>query len=131
MKTLLFACAALLMAFTPVTALAATDVTGTWVGEMKAPDGTAGFPLSFTFKQDGTKVTGSVQGPQGDPIAISDGKIDGDKLTFSVSFNGMIINHECTVTGDEMKLTSKSNSGDFPDVAITLKRSKPAAPPAG
>ena len=100
------------MTFTAATVLAA-DVTGTWSAEMKTPDGNT-FPLTFNFKQDGDKLTGTVQGPQGDPIEISNGKVDGDNFTFDVSFNGMTIHHDCTVDGDEIKMTTKSDSGDFP-----------------
>jgi hypothetical protein len=132
MKTLLCACAALIMAFTPLTVKAATDISGTWSGEFKAPDGGQGFQISFTFKQDGDKLTGTVQGPQGDPIAITDGKIDGDKFSFKVSFGEMIITHEGTVNsaGDEIKLASKSDQGNFPGGEMTLKRVKPPTPPA-
>jgi hypothetical protein len=130
MKTLLCICAALMMTLTPITARAATDVTGTWTGEIKSPDGSAGFQISFTFKQDGDKITGAVQGAQGDPIAISEGKVDGDKITFKVAFNGMTISHEGTVSaaGDEIKLTSKSDQGNFPGGEMTLKRAKAATP---
>jgi hypothetical protein len=119
-----------MMALTPLAARAATDVTGTWTGDMKAPDGSTGFTISFTFKQDGNKITGSVQGAQGEPIVISDGKIDGDKITFKVAFNGMTISHEGTVNaaGDEIKLTSKSDQGNFPGGEMTLKRAKAATP---
>jgi hypothetical protein len=130
MKKLLCICAAMMMAFGTLTARAA-DVTGSWTGEIKGPDGN-GFEISFTFKQDGTNLTGTVAGPQGDPIAISDGKVDGDKITFKVSFNGMIISHEGSfsksadgsVNADEIKLTSKSDQGDFPGGEMTLKRAK-------
>lgn len=120
-------CAALLMIASAKPVFAATDVTGTWTGTLNAPDGTT-FPLSFTFKQDGEKVTGTVLGPQGDPLAIDNGKLDGDKLTFTVSFNGMTISHECTVTGDEMKMTTKTDSDQIPPMQMTLKRSAAAAP---
>ena len=132
MKKLLCACAALIMAFPTVTALAATDVSGTWTGEFSGPDGGGGFQITFTFKQDGDKLTGTVLGPQGDPIAISDGTVNGDKISFKVSFNGMTITHEGTINaaGDEIKLTSKSDQGDFPGGEMTLKRSKPTPPPA-
>jgi hypothetical protein len=132
MKKLLCACAALIMAFTTGSALAATDVSGTWIGEFAGPNGGSGFQISFTFKQDGATLTGTVQGAQGDPMAISDGKVDGDKISFKVSFNGMTITHEGTVNaaGDEIKLTSKSDQGDFPGGEMTLKRSKPTPPPA-
>jgi hypothetical protein len=65
-----------------------------------------------------------VAGPQGDPIEISDGKVDGDKITFTVSFNGFTIKHEGTISGDEIKLTSKTDQGDFPGGTMTLKRAK-------
>jgi hypothetical protein len=125
MKTLLCFCAAVMMALTPTTAKAATDITGTWAGDMAGPDGGAGgFHLSFTFKQDGDKLTGTVQGPQGDPIAITDGKIDGDKISFKVNVNGMTIIHDGTINaaGDEIKLGSKSDQG--PSGELTLKRTK-------
>ena len=134
MKKLLCLCAALAMSLTTATALAATDVTGTWTTSMQTPDGN-NFQLTFTFKQDGDKLTGTVQGPQGDPLAISNGKVDGDKLTFDISFNGTTIHHDCAVDGDMIKMTTKSDSGDFPGVQLTLKRAKdtppatPASPP--
>jgi hypothetical protein len=126
MKKLLCACAALIMAFPAGSALAATNVSGTWSGELAGPNGGSGFQISFTFKQDGDKLTGTVQGAQGDPIAISEGKVDGDKISFKVSFNGMTITHEGTLNaaGDEIKLTSKSDQADFPGGEMTLKRSK-------
>ena len=130
MKTLICVCAALIMTLTPLTATAQApaDVTGTWTGEMGGGNG--GFQLSFTLKQDGAKLTGSVQGAQGDPIAISDGKIDGNRISFKVSFKGTTISHEGTVSGDEIKLTSKADSGNFPGGEMTLKRAKPPAPAA-
>ena len=127
MKTLLYACAALLISLGSVTARAA-DVTGAWASEVTSPDGNS-FQIQLTFKQDGAALTGSIQGPQGEAIPISDGKVDGDKIAFKVSFNGMTITHEGTVSaaGDEIKLSSKSDSGDFPTHDMTLKRVKPAA----
>jgi hypothetical protein len=122
MKNVLCVCAALLMAFTTLTALAA-DVTGTWTGDMKGPNGDA-FSITFTFKQDGAKLTGTVQGPQGDPMDISNGKVDGDKFSFDVSFNGMTIKHECTLAGDEIKMTTKADDPNFPGGEMTLKRAK-------
>ena len=122
MKRFLCICAVLLIVFSAITAFAA-DVTGVWTGEIKGPNGES-FQLSFKFKQDGTKLTGTVTGPQGDPMDISDGKVDGDKLFFKVSFNGMTINHDGVISGDEIKLKTKPDQGDFPGGEMTLKRSK-------
>jgi hypothetical protein len=130
MKKLLYACTAMVMALTTATALAA-DFTGTWTGAMAGGNG--GFQLSFTFKQDGDKLTGTVQAAQGDPVAISEGKIDGDKISFKVVIQGgTTIMHEGTINaaGDEIKLTSKSDQGQFPGGEMTLKRAKAASPPA-
>ena len=107
----------------------AADVTGTWTGQSAGPDGNT-MQLTFTFKQDGATLTGSVQGPGGDAMAITNGKIDGDKFSFDVSFNGMTISHQCTVAGDSIKMTTKSDSGDFPGMELTLTRVKDAAPAA-
>ncbi|HEY4379280.1 MAG TPA: hypothetical protein VGN01_02975 [Acidobacteriaceae bacterium] len=119
MKKLLTLCVAMVMMFTTASAFAATDFSGTWAGDMKGPDGSAGFHLSFTFKVAGDKLTGSVQGPQGEPIAITDGKVEGDKISFHVPVNGMVIVHEGTMTGDTIKLTSKSDMPGSGDLILT------------
>lgn len=123
MKRLLCLIAGLAMTLSAASALAA-DVTGTWTASAQTPNGD--FSLTFTFKQDGANLTGTVQGPGGDPIAISNGKVDGDKFTFDVSFNGMTIHHDCAVSGDEIKMSTKTDSGDFPGMQMTLKRAKDA-----
>lgn len=123
MKKLLSLFAALAILFSSASAFAA-DVTGAWTGDVGGQ-----FQITFNFKQDGAKLTGNVQGPQ-DPITISDGKIDGDKISFTVSFNGTTIHHTGTVTGDTIKLSTEG--GDFGGGDMTLKRvtTKPATPPA-
>ena len=125
MRKLICVCAALAMTLSAATAMAA-DLTGTWTGEAKGPDGSS-FPLTFTFKQDGTTLTGTVLVPQGDPIPISNGKVDGNKFTFDDSFNGIVIHHECTVDGDTIKMSTKSDSGDFPGMELTLTRTTDAS----
>lgn len=122
LKYWLLLCAALLAVFGARSVFAATDMTGTWTGQMQTPDGN-NFTLTFVFKQDATKLTGTVAGPEGDPLAIENGKVDGDKFSFTVSFNGATITHTGTITGDEIKMSSKSDSADFPPLQMTLKRS--------
>lgn len=124
MKNLLGLLAVLTLALGASSAFAATDVTGSWTAEMQSPDGNS-MQLTFTFKQVGAKLTGSVRGPQGDPIDIQNGKVDGDKIYWETSFNGTTITHDGTVSGDEMKVSVKSSDGNFPGMDLTLKRSKP------
>lgn len=66
LKYWLVLCAALLMVFGTRSVFAATDMTGTWTGSMQTPDGNS-FSLTFVFKQDGSKLAGTVAGPQATP----------------------------------------------------------------
>lgn len=130
LKSSLALCAALLMLFAAMPLFAASDMTGKWTTtNMKMPDGTA-FTLTFDFKQDGAKLTGTITGPQGDPLAIDNGKIDGDKFSFTVSFNGTTITHDGTINGDEIKMSTKSD-GSMPPMEMTLKRAAAASPNGG
>lgn len=131
MRKLLTIClaAVLTLAFAPLRAHAATDVTGSWTGTIAAPDGNGSFDLTFNFKQDGSALTGTVTAQQGEPLTITNGKVDGDKISFNVSFNSTTITHDGTVDGDEMKLSTKTSDGSFPASTLTLKRVKPATPP--
>jgi len=117
----------------------AADVTGTWTGQIGGPDG-GGFTITFHFKQDGAKLTGTLDGPQGDPMEITAGKVEGDKISFAVKMagpdggDGMKIVHEGTISGDEIKLNIKMeggpqgggppDGGPGPGGPMTLKRSK-------
>jgi len=116
------------MMLSAATAMAAS-VTGTWTAQATTPDG-SNFQLTFTFKQDGATLTGTVQGPGGDPMEISNGKVDGNKFTFDVSFNGITIHHDCTVDDGSIKMETKTDSPDFPGMELTLTRVKemPATP---
>ncbi|HWB84264.1 MAG TPA: hypothetical protein VG675_09005 [Bryobacteraceae bacterium] len=122
-----FVFAAVLMTLLVVAGWAA-DVTGTWKGESSMGNGGDKFTLTFAFKQDGSSLTGTVQGPQGDPLPISDGKVNGDKISFTVKtdFNGgMKFSHEGTVNGDEINLTTKSEGGDQGmNMSMVLKKQK-------
>ncbi|MFZ0303068.1 MAG: hypothetical protein WAL75_10295, partial [Terracidiphilus sp.] len=128
MKKLLAICAVLAMTLCGGKAMAA-DVTGSWTTTMQTQDGNSA-QITFNFKQDGANLTGTVAGPIGDPMQITNGKVDGDKLTFDVSFNGITIHHDCTVDGDTIKMSTKTDSGDFPAMELTLTRVKEGAAPA-
>ena len=90
-----------------VTAYAA-DIDGAWTGTLQTPMGD--FPVSFTFKADGAKLTGSTMGFDGAEVPIQDGKIDGNTATWAVTFDfgGMplMITYKGVVSGTEMKVTA-------------------------
>ena len=108
------------------TAAWAADVTGTLKGEVSTPDGNA-FTLTYSFKQDGAKLTGTVLGPQGDPLPIDNGKVEGGKISFSVKVDmngGTVFSSEGTINGDEITLKTKADSGDMDFPPMTIKRQK-------
>ena len=86
----------------------AADVDGKWAGTVSTPGGD--FPVTFEFKADGTKLTGTTMSPDGGSVNIKDGKIDGNKIAFGVSldFGGMAIDIAYTgvVSPTELKLTA-------------------------
>lgn len=114
--------ALLFVSFGAMTALAA-DVTGKWTASVETPRGTQ--QLSFDFHADGSTLTGKVTSPRGESD-ISDGKIDGDSISFTqvVNFNGneMKINYTGKIDGDSIKFTR--TVGDRPATEFTATRAK-------
>jgi hypothetical protein len=94
----------------------ANPVDGHWQGTVSGPNGD--MTINFTFKADGTKLTGTVETPNGDQ-PINDGKIEGDKLSFKTQFQDNTIEHEGTVSGDTIQLKVK---GPWGEMDMTLKR---------
>ena len=65
----------------------------------------------------------------GDPLSLDNGKIDGGKFSFDVSFNGITIHNDCTINADDtIKLNSAASDGSFPPSEFMLKRVKADAP---
>ena len=110
MKKLISLCA--LFALTTVMALAA-DVTGTWKGEA----GAKGPAPSFTFKQAGSALTGTAA-MRGNDVEISNGKVDGDTVTWSNSITTpfpMTLEFTGKVEGDTLNGNVKAGAfGSFP-----------------
>ena len=90
----------------------AADITGTWVAQIEGRQGTR--ENTFNFKVDGTKVTGTMTATMGE-TAISEGKIEGDELSFVIirSFgeNEAKILYKGKVSGDEIKFTREFQGG--------------------
>ena len=85
----------------------AADVNGKWTGAMNTPNGDV--PITFTFKADGASLTGATMGPDGAEIKIADGKVDGNKISFSLTFDfgGMpfTMNYQGVVSESQIKFT--------------------------
>lgn len=119
---------AILTVLTGLLAVAAwaSDITGTWVGSISG--GGNDFTLTYTFKQDGGKFSGTVQGPQGDPLTLIDCKLDGDKIAFAVKVdmggNVTTFSSKGVIKGEEIALTTTNDGGMDFGGEMTLKRQK-------
>ena len=100
------------------------DIDGKWTGSIAGMDGN-NIQIAYTFKADGTTLTGTTTGPEGKEIAIKDGKIDGNNISFSVTFDfggqEMKIDYKGVVSADQVKLTFDM-MGQSSD--IVLKKAK-------
>jgi opacity protein-like surface antigen len=100
----LFMMCAVLLAAVPAHA---ADIDGKWTGSLDTPMGAV--QLGFNFKADGAALTGTTTGPDGSELAIKNGKIDGDKISFvvSVDFGGMALdlNYTGVVKPDNVQMT--------------------------
>jgi hypothetical protein len=98
---------ALLLTLLLSAAAFAHDVDGKWSGTMNTPNGDV--PVNFTFKADGAKLDGSTTSPDGMEIKIADGKVDGNNISFSVTFDfgGMpfMLSYKGAVTPAQINFT--------------------------
>ncbi|HTT64370.1 MAG TPA: hypothetical protein VMG35_21110 [Bryobacteraceae bacterium] len=112
-----------LLGLLALTALAA-DITGKWTAEVPGRGGQTR-ETTFTFKVDGNVLTGTVSGFRGE-MPISDGKIEGDQISFTqtLEFNGNSIKlvYKGTVSGDEIKFTRTREGGEGRTQEFTAKR---------
>jgi hypothetical protein len=111
MKLGKFALALLLAVAAPAFA---ADVDGKWTGSIDTPNGAV--ELNYTFKADGGTLTGFTTGPDGTQIPITDGKITGNKVSFSLTLDfgagPATFNYTGEVSPTELKL--KSSFMDMP-----------------
>jgi len=68
------------------------DMNGKFSTVLNAPDGNQ-YALTYAFKVDGNKLTGTMDSPGG-VIPIDSGKVSDDNLTFSVTVQGMVYPHK-------------------------------------
>ena len=104
----------------------AADVDGKGTAQVPGRGGQTR-ETTFTFKAEGEKLTGTVSGMQGD-TPISDGKISGDEISFTLklNFQGNEITflYKGKLSGDEIKMTRTRQGGDQPGQEFTAKRAK-------
>jgi hypothetical protein len=114
-----------MLALVSVSAWAA-DITGKYTGKQQGRQG-ATMEVTYDLKADGDKLTGTVASQVGE-TAITDGKVDGDKVSFKIKreFNGnaFVMAYTGKVEGDELKLSMTVEGRDMPAREVTAKRVK-------
>lgn len=101
---------ALLLAMVSLFSLAAmaADLSGTWTGTFHTREGGA-FETNLTLKQSGNAVSGEWQQGSNDPIAIENGKVNGDTVTWTITRGTgekqRHINYTGKVNGNNMHVT--------------------------
>ena len=102
---------------------AAADITGVWTAQVPGRNGTR--DTKFTFKVDGDKLTGTMS-VEGQDTAIADGKVNGDNLSFTATADrgGNMIKFTYTgkIGGDEIQFKREGGQGQARE--FTAKRAK-------
>ena len=115
----------------PAAKTLATDITGTWKSEFDSQIGHQMY--TFTFKQDGAKLTGKANSEAGDrkrEAELKEGKVDGRTISFveilSLQDNEIRITYtgKLSADGNEIKFTREV--GEFAKTEIVAKREQNA-----
>ena len=115
----------LVLAFSVVTGIAfAADVSGTWTASFDTQVGKQEY--TYTLKVEGTALTGTAKSNLIGDSTLTDGKIDGNKISFveKGNYQGMPLqfNYTGEIDGDEIRF--KRELMGFPAEEFVAKRSK-------
>ena len=91
-------------------------IDGNWKGTRETPNGT--FEVAYTFKVEGSDLKGTWKTQFGES-PLENGKIDGKKISYTISFNDMKLNYTGEMV-NENELVIKSDRGE-----MKLARVKP------
>lgn len=84
------------------------DVDGKWTGSIPGMDGNE-MTVQYIFKADGANLTGSTKDMEGKDIPIKNGKIDGNNISFAVTFDMMgqefTMEYKGVVSANQIKLS--------------------------
>ncbi len=94
-------------------AIWAADVSGKWTAQVPGRNGNMR-EVTFNLKASGEKLTGTMSGRNGD-IEISEGRVSGDNVSFSVTqeFGGNTVKQTFSgkVTGGEIMFKREGGQG--------------------
>jgi len=85
-----------------------TDPTGKWTGVADSQNGP--MQVTYTFKIDGQKLTGSVEGPEG-ALDLENGTYKDSVLSFDIMIMGKALHQAGKYYGDSVALDFTIRSG--------------------
>ena len=91
-----------------LTTFAQNTIDGNWKGSRETPNGT--FEVNYTFKVEGNELKGTWKTQFGE-AKIENGKVDGKKFSYSISFNDMTIKSTGEVV-NENEILVKNERGE-------------------
>lgn len=107
-------------------ALSAADISGTWKGTAEGPNGT--IERTFLFKQSGASLTGETVSEFTGKSTISDGKVEGNNVSFTIvaNFQGneMKLSYKGIVENDDQMKLDVSLPDGGPQIQYVAKRVK-------
>jgi hypothetical protein len=105
MKNLLTAA----LLFVGLAAFAQKPIDGTWKGTRETPNGN--FEVTYTFKAEGKVLTGTWKTQFGE-TTLQNGKIDGKKISYTISINDRTIDYTGEIVGDD-EIKIKNEMGEM------------------
>jgi len=100
----------------------AADIDGKWTGQIQGRRGLQ--TETLMLKASDNILTGTIQGGPRGPVEITNGKIGGDTVSFSVirefGSNKITEEYKGTISGSELKLTFSRGRGG--PVEVTYKK---------
>jgi hypothetical protein len=92
-----------------LTGFGQNTIDGNWKGTRETPNGT--FEVNYSFKVEGKDLTGTWKTQFGE-AKIENGKIDGKKFSFNISFNDRKIDYTGEIISDT-ELSIKNERGEM------------------
>ncbi len=93
--------------------VSAADINGNWKATAEGPNGA--MERTFVFRVEGNKVTGESTSTMMGKSAITEGKVEGDTMTFTLAGKfgdqEVKLNYTGKIAGSEIKFTSEMAGG--------------------
>jgi hypothetical protein len=101
------------------------SVSGNWHGSFRVDGGDHDVPQLLLLKEDGTKLTGTGGPDATERYPISNGQVNGDRVTFELTTGDWKFFYDLKSSGQQMsgKLVLKS-ANDSRSAEVTLKKAE-------